>query len=131
MTAQQVKNATGAETFLTGTKNTGQNLSTNLGLDFELDRKPFRAWFFVDGAVGLQAVELVCQKPKDVVLRDYLSLKALIIERYGQPFTEPRNETGTGPFTSLWKFETTWLWVYFLQGETLSVAYDRLGVNKL
>jgi len=131
MSTQQVKTQTGAKTFVTTTKSTDGTLSTNLGLDFELDAKPFRAWFFVDGAVGLQKVELVCRRERGLQLRDYVNLKAMLTERYGQPFTKPRNETGTGPFTVLWKLKTTNVWLHYLEGESLNVTYDRVGVNKL
>lgn len=141
MTKQQLVERLGAKDVPLKTV-WGPKRESRLGLDFALNTLKFRAYFFVDEAVGLDLVELVSQDLDYLTLADFNRLEADLTAKYGPPRTRKVDTKQGIDAEARWTVGSTSIDLVLInmsgragdkviQSKGLSITYKRVGVDKL
>ena len=141
MTKQQLVERLGAKDVPRKTIS-GPERESRLGLDFTLNTLKFRAYFFVDEAVGLDVVQLVCQSLDYLTLADFNKLEADLTAKYGPPQTRKVDIKHGIDAEAKWTIGSTSIDLVLIDmsgragdkvihSKGLSITYQRIGVDKL
>jgi len=141
MTKQQLLQRLGAKDVPLKTV-WGPKRESRLGLDFSLNSLKFRAYFFLDEAVGLDLVELVCQDVDYLTLADFNRLEADLTAKYDPPRTRKVDTKQGIDAEAKWTVGSTSIDLVLIkmsgragdkviQSKGLSITYKRVGVDKL